>query len=163
MSLIEKAIKFATDAHKGQVRKYTGEPYVFHCFEVANLVKQGGGTDDMVIAALLHDTIEDTEITNYDIQYHFGVDVVNMVLGLSDISRPEDGNRAARKKIDRNHLHNQSKDIQTIKVFDLISNSRSIRKHDKKFWLTYRKEKIDLLEAMDKVDDKLTQKAIEMI
>lgn len=61
--LIADAAAFAAQAHAGQVRKYTGEPYIRHPEAVAKLVQASGGDTAMVAAAWLHDTVEDTAVT----------------------------------------------------------------------------------------------------
>ena len=113
---------YAEKAHMGQVRKYTGEPYIVHPSAVAELLRLNykDTTEEMYMAALLHDTVEDTEATHEEIEKFFGKEVSDLVRGLTDISKPEDGNRATRKAIDRDHIGQGSKEVQTIKVFDLI-------------------------------------------
>ena len=149
MNKIELAIIFATNAHSGQVRKYTGEPYIFHPFEVANLLSKFTTDEDMICAAILHDTVEDTDATIEDIEREFGSLVAKHVDGLTDVSKPEDGNRKARKAIDLSHTASQPLEVKVIKLFDLISNTKSIKKHDPKFWVTYKKEKLAILDAME--------------
>lgn len=146
------AVRFATIKHGKQVRKYTGDPYVAHCFEVAHLVAEHGGTTDQIIAAILHDTVEDTNATLEEIQFLFGPYVEDYVYWLTDISKPEDGNRAARKKLDREHIARAPAEAQNIKVADLISNTSTIVEHDPDFAKVYLKEKALLLEAMTKAD-----------
>lgn len=115
------------------------------------------------MAALLHDTVEDTDATHEEIARFFGDKVSELVKGLTDVSKPEDGNRATRKAIDRDHLAQGSKEVQTIKIFDLIHNTESIKKHDPKFWEVYKLEKQDLLNVMTKVDPEIKQLAWESI
>ena len=97
---------YAEKAHMGQVRKYTGEPYIVHPSAVAELLRLNykDTTEEMYMAALLHDTVEDTEATHEEIEKFFGKEVSDLVRGLTDISKPEDGNRATRKAIDRDHI-----------------------------------------------------------
>ena len=64
---VARAIDFAKQAHKDHKRKYTGEPYFNHLWEVMNIVRSVESDDDMLSAALLHDTVEDTATTNDDI------------------------------------------------------------------------------------------------
>lgn len=154
MNNIEKAMEFGKTAHKGQLRKYSNAPYFDHCVEVMELVKTVPHTEEMLIAALLHDTVEDTEITFNDIEREFGSRVRDMVEGLTDISVPEDGNRKVRKAKDLEHSVMQSANVQTIKLADLISNSRSIlgaaewNKEAKAFSKLYLQEKKALLEGL---------------
>lgn len=83
--LIQKAIDFAMLAHDGQFRK-SGEPYVIHPILVASIVASIGGDSVMVIAALLHDVVEDTEYTLEDIEALFGPEVSLLVDGLTKFS-----------------------------------------------------------------------------
>lgn len=153
MTLIDKALKFSTAAHAAvnQKRKYTGEDYIVHPIAVSNLVKENGGTDEMIAAALLHDTVEDTNVTREQIAEEFGWKVFKLVVELTDVTKPEDGNRATRKAIEAKRLGMASKEAQTIKLADLIDNTKTIFKYDPKFAKVYIQEKIALLEAMDKV------------
>ncbi len=153
MTLIDKALKFSTAAHAAvnQKRKYTGEDYIVHPIAVSNLVKENGGTDEMIAAALLHDTVEDTDVTREQIAEEFGWKIFKLVVELTDVTKPEDGNRATRKAIEAKRLGMASKEAQMIKLADLIDNTKTIVKHDPKFAKVYIQEKIALLEAMDKV------------
>lgn len=151
-STVDRAIEFATIAHEGQVRKYTGEPYVTHPIEVARIVGTVPHTTAMLVAAVLHDTVEDTDITLEDIERDFGAEVSELVYWLSDKSRPEDGNRKVRKAIDRKHIKAAPVKAQTIKLADIIDNTKSISEHDPDFWRVYRHEKIMLLDSMPKAD-----------
>ena len=74
---IEKAAYFAIDAHYGQKRT-SGEDYVNHTFAVAAIVHELGLDSDVVISALLHDTVEDTEVTLEQLQTEFGEDVARL-------------------------------------------------------------------------------------
>ena len=153
MDLIERAEVFAVQAHGPQKRKYTGEPYIVHPIEVMNIVKTvKDNTDSMLAAALLHDVIEDTEATYDDVLVNFGPLVADLVLELTDVSKPEDGNRAKRKALDRAHLAGASADAQTVKLADIISNSKDIKVNDPKFAKVYNGEMKMLLEVLDKGD-----------
>lgn len=166
MEIVEKARIFATAAHAAvaQVRKYTGEPYIVHPAEVAGIVDSvEGATFEMVAAAWLHDVVEDTGVTIETIRAEFGDEVADIVGWLTDVSRPEDGNRAVRKAIDRAHTADAPATAQTIKLADLISNTRSIVKHDVAFAKTYLEEKRLLLAVMTRADAGLMARAQEQI
>jgi (p)ppGpp synthase/HD superfamily hydrolase len=153
MTLVETARVFAGAAHRavGQLRKYTNEPYIVHPAEVASIVAQvPGATEEMIAAAWLHDVVEDTKVTIDDVHLYFGADVAKLVFWLTDASKPEDGNRAARKAIDRAHIAAAPAEAQTIKLADLISNTKSIVAHDEAFAKIYLEEKRMLLEVMTK-------------
>ena len=158
-NVVAKALDFATKAHGDQVRKYTGEPYTNHLVEVMNIVRTVKSDDSMLAAALLHDTIEDTSVTEADVKKEFGDRIAKLVVELTDISKPEDGNRATRKAIDRDKLAKVSDDAQTIKLADLISNGKDIAINDPKFAKLFLNEKRQLLEVLDRGDSTLMKKA----
>ena len=163
MDTIQRAEQFAQQAHKDHKRKYTGDPYYVHLDEVRRIVKSAGGSEDMQAAALLHDTVEDTATTSQDIMQEFGPAIAKLVVELTDISKPEDGNRATRKAMDRDKLAGVSADAQTIKYADLISNGRDIGVNDPKFAKVYHKEKADLLRVMRKGNQNLRNAAVDML
>ncbi len=144
--LIDAAYRFAKHHHGDQKRKYTGEPYINHPVEVAKIVQSVTQDCNMISAALLHDVLEDTSATRADlIEYGFGFMIADLVDQLTDVSKPSDGNRKVRKAMDRNHLAHSSNDGATIKLADLISNSKSIAEHDPEFAKVYMAEKHMLL------------------
>jgi (p)ppGpp synthase/HD superfamily hydrolase len=151
----QPALTYATAAHAavGQRRKYTHEPYIVHPIRVANTVDSYGGTDDMISAAYLHDVVEDTRITIEDINDMFGSVVAVIVDGLTDVSVPEDGNRAVRKAMDRQHSADATWAAQFVKCADIIDNASDIGDNDPSFNVVYRKEMVSLLEVLDKVKD----------
>ena len=166
MDIVRKAQVYAMAAHAAvkQVRKYTGEPYIVHPAEVAKIVAGvPGSTPDMVAAAWLHDVVEDTGCTFTDIHMAFGIDIATLVGWLTDVSKPEDGNRAHRKAMDREHSAAAPAEAQTIKLADLIANSRSIVAHDPAFAKTYLEEKRLMLEVMTKGDPTLMAEARKYI
>jgi len=162
MHIVERARVFATAAHAAvkQVRKYTFEPYIVHPAEVAGIVAElEGATFEMVAAAWLHDVVEDTGVTIEDICAEFGPEVATLVGWLTDVSCLEDGNRAVRKAIDREHTAAAPAEAQTVKLADLIANTRSIVKHDVAFARTYLEEKRLLLAVMTRADVGLMARA----
>ena len=146
ISTEERAIIFATLAHSGQKRKYTGEPYVHHPLGVANILRTVPHTESMIVAAILHDVVEDTDVTIKRVRESFGDNVANLVYFLTDISREGDGNRSFRKEIDRRHIACAPIQAKTIKLADLIHNSESIVEHDEDFAKVYMREKRLLLD-----------------
>ena len=157
------ALGFAAESHTGQVRKYTGEPYINHPVEVMNIVRSVPHTEDMLCAALLHDVVEDCGVTLGEIYEIFGSEVCYMVNDLSDYSCPEDGNRTKRKEIDRKWIADASQSSKTIKLADLISNSKSICEHDKDFAKVYIKEKELLLGVLTEGDPTLYAQAKDIV
>lgn len=159
--LIAQAKIFATREHQriNHVRKYSNKPYQTHLEAVAKLVATVTDDEEIIAAAWLHDTVEDTPATLGDIEAAFGVSVAELVEELTDISKPSDGNRAARKEIDRQHLAQASVRAKTIKLADLIHNCTDIVQHDKKFAVIFLSEMRALLEVLKSGDEKLLKKA----
>lgn len=165
MSLRKKARDFAAAAHEkvGQKRKYTGEPYIVHPEEVAEIVASVGGDEAMIAAAYLHDTVEDTEVTLDEILTEFGADVAELVEMLTDVSRPEDGNRATRKALDLAHTAKASPRAKTVKLADMISNAKDIGQHDPHFSRVYFVEKERLLAVLQEGHPTLYERAWELV
>lgn len=158
--MLERAIQFATEAHKGQYRKYTGEPYITHPLAVMEIVRGvPGHTEEMLVAAVLHDVVEDTDVSLMEIQEEFGDVVSDLVLHLTDISTPEDGNRLKRKRKDAEWYAQGSAEAQTIKVADFIDNTKDIAQHSPRFWETYKMEKLYALDLLQEADVDLWHQA----
>lgn len=163
---VQTALAYAAGAHDGvgQKRKYTGEDYWHHPVEVLGILLEHAPCADkhMQIAALLHDVVEDTKVTLEQLCDAFGEIVATYVEQLTDVSKPEDGNRAARKAIDLAHTAKASPQAKTIKLADLISNSRSIVERDPEFAKVYLAEKRALLEVLREGDPVLYQIAYDI-
>jgi (p)ppGpp synthase/HD superfamily hydrolase len=159
---ILQAAETAKKYHAGQLRKYTNEPYIVHVWGVAGLVYSVSEDISMVQAALLHDTVEDTDLTLQNIEEQFGETVATLVRWLTDISKPEDGNRKVRKNIDREHIAAAPAEAQTIKLADLIDNTKTIALLDPDFARVYMKEKRELLEVLIKGDVGLHAIAVKL-
>lgn len=155
-----QALQFATAAHEGQFRKYTGEPYIIHPITVAGLVATINNAPYVIATALLHDTIEDCGVTYDEIAHKFGIMVARGVRWLSDM---EEGNRATRKQLSCERLAKSPKWVQNIKVCDLIANTSSIVIHDPDFAKVYIPEKIKILDALTKADERLIMMARKQI
>lgn len=155
---------FADAAHQavGQVRKYTNAPYIVHPIEVAEIVRTVKHTDAMVCAAFLHDVLEDTKVTESELRTEFGDEITDLVVWLTDVSTKQDGKRHERKALDREHLSRAPAEAQTVKVADLISNSKTIVKFDPDFAEIYIAEKLALLDVLTKADTELRQRGYEI-
>lgn len=154
--MVLEALRFAHEAHAGQVRKYTGEPYLFHPIEVMHTVEittYGSWSQPIreraMCAAVLHDVVEDTSRTLADVDAHFGTVVAQWVAGLTAPSKLEDGNREARRQIDLAHLYDNNEYVHTIKCADIISNVKDFAAvcPDKRFAKQYTGEKWDAVRA----------------
>ena len=129
-----QAASFAAKKHRGQQRKgAVEEPYINHPLEVANLLANVGKVEDydILIAALLHDTIEDTETTKEEIAELFGKRVSAMVLEVTDDkSLP----KAERKQKQIEHAPHLSIGAKQIKLADKSSNIRDVIENPPDFW-----------------------------
>ena len=147
-SRIEHARIWAGMKHKGQCRKYTGEPYFEHPLAVAELVREHGLSETAIVAAILHDTVEDTDATLEEVWGLFGEEVAEYVWYLT---KPPEfvGNRSKRKEHDRNRLAIAPEEVRFIKFYDVFHNAGSIKEHDPKFYESWRHEMQLLFLAMD--------------
>jgi (p)ppGpp synthase/HD superfamily hydrolase len=168
LTLIERADLFANAAHAavGQVRKYSKEPYIVHPRSVVDIMRQfavGSISDEQCAAGLLHDVCEDTGVTLDLITEIFGEKVATLVDDLTDVSKPEDGNRRVRKAKDLEHTANASPEAQTVKLSDLIDNAKSIVEHDPGFARTWLREKAAMLEVLKEGDEGLLREAYRVL
>ncbi len=151
MDRIQQATVFATQAHSGQKRKYTGENYIVHPIAVAELVREKGGSEDQIIAALLHDTVEDCDVTIKQVYDLFGHVVATLVDELTDVFTSEAYpkiNRKVRKRQEAKRLAKVSVEAKLIKLCDMIDNTSSIVEHDPNFAKLYLAEKAHLYQIM---------------
>jgi GTP pyrophosphokinase len=129
VEVIDKAFKFARDAHKG-IRRRSGEPYIMHPIAVATIVSQEIGLGSTSIsAALLHDVVEDTDYTVEDIEAQFGTKIARIVDGLTKISGGIFGDKASLQAENfRKLLLTMSEDIRVvlIKMADRLHNMRTL-------------------------------------
>lgn len=157
---IQRAYEYANAAHEEveQRRKYTDEPYIVHPLAVAKLLLSLGYRKEVVMAALLHDTVEDTNVTNEDIAREFGSDVARLVSEVTDTAKPEDGNRKARMAINRAHTALASPEGKTIKAADINDNWSSILEHSRGFAYKWIPEKIEQIAVLrDEADPRILE------
>ena len=162
---IDTAMKVAKEAHGDQIRRYTEEFYWYHPLNVAKMLLTipEGVSKSMVIAACLHDVLEDCPGWTAEKLISSGVPLLAscLVNELTDQAPMEFGNRAERKAVERWRLSNASGDAQTIKYADLICNLKSIVEHDKKFAPVFLREMLALLVWMDRGNPFLRRMAFE--
>jgi guanosine-3',5'-bis(diphosphate) 3'-pyrophosphohydrolase len=126
---IKKAYDLAEKAHEGQFRK-SGEPYIMHPVAVATTLAELGMDADAVIAALLHDVIEDTTVTKYTLRQEFGDSVADLVDGVSKLTHISFGNKIeAQAENTRKMILAMSKDIRVIlvKLADRLHNMETLQ------------------------------------
>lgn len=119
--LLLKAVAFAAEKHRDQRRKDAeASPYINHPIALANLLKQQHVADIVVLcAALLHDTIEDTETTVAELRREFGDEITDVVLEVTDDTTLE---KAERKRLQIEHAESLSKRAKLVKLADKICN-----------------------------------------
>jgi len=135
------ALQFAHDVHRSQIRKETTIPYVSHLLSVAGLVLESGGDEDLAIAGLLHDAVEDAkEISGEEmsdrIRTKFGDRVADIVDGCSDAKSSPGGSKPpwrSRKEAYLEHLRSASNDVLRVSIADKVHNARSIATDQDRF------------------------------
>ncbi len=127
--LLEKAYNFASDGHKNQKRA-SGEPYITHPLQVALYLSDLSMDLETIIAAILHDLIEDTDVTYKNIKKEFGSDVANIVDGVTKLDRIQyNSNEEAKAEAIRKMVIAMSKDIRVLilKLADRLHNIKTIK------------------------------------
>jgi guanosine-3',5'-bis(diphosphate) 3'-pyrophosphohydrolase len=131
---VKRAIAFAVQAHGAQQRA-SGEPYIIHPLEVAIILLDLGLDEDSVVAAILHDVIEDTPYTHEDVREAFGETVATLVEGVSKLSRVKRKSKVDRTDLDQEQAENLRKmvlamvdDLRVviIKLADRLHNMRTL-------------------------------------
>ncbi len=141
---MKEAIQFATHAHQGAVRKGTGIPYIVHPIETMELVASMTDDEDVIVAAVLHDVVEDTACTLDEIQQHFGKRVASLV-SLESEDKREGQNKTATWKIRKQEALEREKtaprEAKMIMLADKVSNMRSslqdFRKEGDHIWAKF--------------------------
>lgn len=161
---IEKAIKFACVLHRSQVRKSDGSPYVFHLFSVALIVLNYTKDENTIIAALLHDTIEDTDYTFEQLKDDFGEEVENIVRTVSE-NKTENGEKVpwqARKEQYLGALRKGSKEALFVSAADKIHNMQCMiseyKRRGEEMWGIFTGAKKEQLWFYEKIYDILEEK-----
>jgi (p)ppGpp synthase/HD superfamily hydrolase len=136
----DRALLYATHVHGGQVRKGTSTPYVAHLLAVAATVLEYGGDEDLAIAALLHDSVEDQggKARLEDVRNRLGDRVARVVGACSDsLADTGKGERKAdwdeRKKAYIAHLRTSDEDILRVSLADKVHNARAILRDLRKY------------------------------
>ncbi len=123
MTLTEKALRLAVAAHKEQVRKSDGSPYVVHPIMVGNLLKEQGFSEEVIAAAIVHDVLEDTAVTRDELANALGEEVTQIVEGVSEDTSLE---WEARKEAYAHAVAAASESIKAVSVADKIHNAESM-------------------------------------
>jgi guanosine-3',5'-bis(diphosphate) 3'-pyrophosphohydrolase len=134
-----KAVAFAAEKHKDQRRKdANASPYINHLIAVASvLAEEGNVTDeDLLVAAILHDTVEDTKTSFAELEEHFGKRVAGIVREVTDDQTLA---KEVRKRLQEEHAPHASASARQLKIADKICNIRDIMHHPPANWPIERK------------------------
>ena len=140
MNRLLQAIAFAADKHRDQRRKdANASPYINHPIALANVLANEGGVDDeaVLVAAILHDTIEDTDTTAEELRRLFGKRITDIVLEVTDDKALE---KAERKRLQVEHAPHISRRAKLVKLADKICNLRDIALSPPAKWPLKRKQ-----------------------
>jgi (p)ppGpp synthase/HD superfamily hydrolase len=143
--LIQQAARFALQAHEGQVRKVGGQPYFFHPLAVGRILLEAGMETEVVVAGILHDTVEDTDVTLSEIESHFGSRVVGWVAAVTEQDKAKPWR--IRKQNYLEVLSRADYEVVMISLADKLDNLRSLlaarRTHGPAVWGKFTKPKPD--------------------
>lgn len=127
--LLDRAIVFAVKAHAGTERRGKGFPYIVHPLEAVAIVATMTSDQELLAAAALHDTMEDTDVTAAEIEAEFGPRVAALVVSETDRLIPEMSEAEswhARKRSAIEHLKSASMETKMVALGDKLSNMRAI-------------------------------------
>jgi (p)ppGpp synthase/HD superfamily hydrolase len=125
MPNIFQAIEFAARAHAGQYRKGTRIPYIVHPLAVARILIENDAPEEVILASVLHDVIEDTPVTLEQVRANFGDDVARLVQAMSEPDKSDTWENRKRDTLE--FLETAPQDVLLIKVADQLDNIRGIR------------------------------------
>jgi guanosine-3',5'-bis(diphosphate) 3'-pyrophosphohydrolase len=128
------ALEFAAHKHRDQRRKnLEASPYINHPIALANLLWQEGGVKRpaVIAAALLHDTIEDTDTTREELRKRFGKTITDLVIEVTDDKSLD---KATRKRLQIRHAPNLSRGAKLVKLADKICNLRDMAASPPRTW-----------------------------
>ncbi len=149
LPLILKALEFAALKHRDQRRKDAlASPYINHPIALANLLAREGDVSDPVVlaAALLHDTVEDTQTTPAELREAFGEKIAGIV---EEVTDDKNLPKAERKRLQVEHAAHISREAKLVKLADKICNVRDVANHPPAKWdLTRRREYFEWAKAV---------------
>ena len=144
LNKIHLAIEFASEAHKKQYRKGTDRPYIVHPMEALQLLTEMQASEELKVAGVLHDTVEDTDMTLEDIEEHFGTVVAGYI---AFVTEDKSKTWVERKGSAIEKTKEASLDLKMLKLADKLSNLRSIAfdyNREKDYvWNRFSKAKVD--------------------
>jgi (p)ppGpp synthase/HD superfamily hydrolase len=163
MTMYKRALALATVQHAGQIRKFSGEAYVNHPIRVAQIVlkyKESREIDILRVAALLHDVVEDSDMTIEEISEEFGLHIASIVEELttdSRVSKKEKGNHLCDKTV---HMTSWA---LVIKLADRLDNVSDLRHTSKQFRQSYIKETRKIISHLIAVRSYLSMTHLQLV
>ena len=173
-TILKKIAAFADKAHGNQKRKYAAERYIEHPLRVMRICKSYGYSLPVLAAAILHDVLEDTDITPKQLK-DFLLTVLketdadhtlDLVIELTDVYTKHQYpvfNRGKRKSMEADRMEMISAEAQTIKYADIIDNAREITEYDPDFAPVFLRECRILIQKMKNGNTNLREDAIEVL
>ncbi|WP_118197031.1 HD domain-containing protein [Albibacterium indicum] len=172
--ILEEIKEFADKAHGNQLRKYTPDRYIVHPVRVMLLCREYTEDIPILAAALLHDVLEDTSITEQEMkdfliskmELENAIKTLKYVIELTDVYTKKDYpqlNRKQRKAKEFQRLKQISGEAQTIKYADIIDNSKEIVDHDPSFAPVFLSEYKSLLKDLTEGNRELYDRAKETV
>ena len=122
-NLVHQALEFAAKAHREQLRKGTDIPYIVHPMEAALILSQAGASECLIAAAILHDTLEDTDTKEFELEAAFGSEVTHLV---KSMTKDEDLSWEENRQHSIDRLSTATKDEKMLMLADKLANLRSI-------------------------------------
>ncbi len=158
---MDEIIEFMKNKHAGQIRKLSKDPYIVHPIKVAGILKAMHEQDDIIKAAFLHDTIEDTNTTFEELSEKFGLKVATLVKELTS-------DRSAIKELGKaqyltNKMNDMSMEALTIKLADRLDNISDLNASDLEFARKYLRETQFILENVKRKLNKNQQRIYTLI
>lgn len=171
--ILKAVYEFAANAHKGQMRKYTPDPYIVHPVRVMETCRLYDPKVSILSAALLHDVLEDTEVTKDEMSTFLqqvmpddAEKTLQLVVELTDVyvkSAYPELNRRRRKDKEIERMSKISSDAQTIKYADISDNVKEIASDDPGFAPRYIAECMAILKKIDRGNPVLYAKALDAV
>ncbi len=156
MSLILRAAHYAQQAHHGQTREGTGDPYIVHPGRVASRVSRlDEATEEMVAAAWLHDVVEDCGVTRDEIASLFGIGVCDIVIGMTNLKKDCGLSNRLRRKSDLDRIVAATRPVKLVKFCDRIDNVRDSDRASVGFRQSYIVKAQGFLDALRGTDEEL--------
>jgi guanosine-3',5'-bis(diphosphate) 3'-pyrophosphohydrolase len=170
----ERALRLAASGHRDQVRKGSGVPYIEHPVAVALILDRSGFDEDVVIAGLLHDLVEDTDVTLDEVRKSFGDRVAEIVAGCSEEKLDAQGQKRPWPDRKRDHLEvvaRSNDDVYAVVLADKLHNLISIQldlSDGRDVWSTFHAGRLEvlayyeaMLSARESADPRLARLLVE--